>query len=93
MTDFRIDSISRQKPVKLTVNNQTVRAFEGETVLAALIASGFHGFTHYGQNTRPHGALCGMGVCFECRVTIDKIPNVRACMTVVRDGMVIEIDR
>ncbi|HUN24761.1 MAG TPA: (2Fe-2S)-binding protein [Steroidobacteraceae bacterium] len=35
----------------------------------------------------PRGPLCGMGVCFECRVTIDGVPDRRACMELVRDGM------
>lgn len=92
MKDLRIGGRVRNKPVTLVVNNQPVRAFEGETVLAALIASGVMSFTHPDNDSPPHGALCGMGVCFECRVTIDNIPNVRACMTLVRDGMVIDLD-
>jgi NADH dehydrogenase/NADH:ubiquinone oxidoreductase subunit G len=31
-----------------------------------------------------------MGVCFDCLVTIDGVENVRACMTPVKEGMVIE---
>ena len=33
------------------------------------------------------GAFCGMGVCFDCLVCIDGLPNQRACMTKVRAGM------
>ena len=36
---------------------------------------------------QPRGPLCGMGVCFECRVTIDGVANVPACITPVREGM------
>src|SRR5262249_21284850 len=36
------------------------------------------------------GVLCAMGVCFECRVTIDGVAQRRACMETVRDGMAIE---
>ena len=35
----------------------------------------------------PRGLYCGMGVCFECLVIVDGVPNTRACMTWVRDGM------
>jgi predicted molibdopterin-dependent oxidoreductase YjgC len=34
--------------------------------------------------------LCGMGICYECRVTVDGWPQVRSCMTVCRDGMTVE---
>jgi sarcosine oxidase subunit alpha len=33
-----------------------------------------------------------MGVCQECRVTVDGRPDQRACMTAVRDGMEVATD-
>ncbi|MCX5496699.1 (2Fe-2S)-binding protein [Kaistia dalseonensis] len=41
----------------------------------------------------PRGLFCGMGVCFDCLVTIDGRANVRACVTPVRDGMRVETRR
>ena len=38
------------------------------------------------------GGFCGMGVCLECRVTVDGRPGTRACMTEVRDGMEVATD-
>ncbi|MCP5053679.1 MAG: (2Fe-2S)-binding protein, partial [bacterium] len=38
----------------------------------------------------PRGALCGMGICFECIVTVNGIPNTRSCMTEVEPGMTVE---
>jgi predicted molibdopterin-dependent oxidoreductase YjgC len=35
--------------------------------------------------------FCGIGVCFDCIVTIDGIANQRACITQLRDGMRIEV--
>ena len=37
----------------------------------------------------PRGPLCGMGICFECRVTIDGIPHRRACQVFAEPGMVV----
>ena len=37
------------------------------------------------------GLFCGMGVCFDCLVIVDGVPDTRACVTWVRDGM--RIDR
>jgi len=35
----------------------------------------------------PRAPLCGMGICFECRVTIDGRAHCRACQTEAREGM------
>jgi sarcosine oxidase subunit alpha len=61
----------------------------GWTVAAALFAAGclrFRTSTH----GEPRAPLCGMGVCFECRVTIDGVPHRRACLEICCDGMEIE---
>ena len=36
---------------------------------------------------QPRAPLCGMGVCFECRVTIAGVAHQQACMLPVRAGM------
>lgn len=38
----------------------------------------------------PRGLFCGMGVCFDCLVTIDGVADRRACMTPIHDGMRVE---
>jgi aerobic-type carbon monoxide dehydrogenase small subunit (CoxS/CutS family) len=38
----------------------------------------------------PRGVFCGMGVCFDCLVVVDGVPNTRACMTPVAEGMRIQ---
>jgi sarcosine oxidase subunit alpha len=40
----------------------------------------------------PRAPLCGMGVCFECRVCVDGHPHALACMTLARDGMRVNTD-
>jgi D-hydroxyproline dehydrogenase subunit gamma len=40
----------------------------------------------------PRGPLCGMGICFECRVTIDGIPHSPSCQTLCRAGMEVRTD-
>ena len=40
----------------------------------------------------PRGPLCGMGICFECRVTIDDIPHRRACQVFSEPGMVVRTE-
>jgi sarcosine oxidase subunit alpha len=59
------------------------------TLAAALLNVGVAAFRRdLAQNAR--GPVCGMGTCFECRVTVDGVENVRACLELVRDGMSVE---
>ena len=81
----------RGKPVTIFMNGRPVRAFEGETVAAALWAEGVRTLRHSAKNGRPAGMYCGMGVCFGCRATIDGVPNVLACQTAVAEGMRIRL--
>ncbi len=90
MEDLRIDTIKRKQKITLKVNGTEIQAYKGETVLAALIAAGYKTLKNNPVNQEPRGALCGMGVCFECTVTINGVPNIRACMTEVSEGMNIE---
>ena len=38
-------------------------------------------------------ALCGMGICFECRATVNGSPHRRTCQLICREGMVVESER
>lgn len=92
MGALRIKKITRRETVKLTVNGQQITAYRGESVLAALMASGHRTLRNSPVMKGHRGALCGMGVCFECLVNIDGVANRRACMVEVDDGMEIVID-
>jgi D-hydroxyproline dehydrogenase subunit gamma len=76
--------------VAVIVDGETEVAYPGETVATVLLAMGRQTFRHTDQLHAPRGLFCGMGVCFDCLVTIDGQANVRACMTPVRAGMTIE---
>ncbi len=70
----------------IRVDGRSVAVARGSTVAAALLGSGVPAF-RTSVTGEPRGPLCAMGVCFECRVTIDGRPEERACMTLCRDGM------
>lgn len=73
----------------VTIDGEPALAYPGETVAAVLLASGQQTFRHTAEGA-PRGLFCGMGVCFDCLVTVDGQPDVRACMTTVQPGMVVE---
>ena len=89
--DLRISERTRSAPVSIIVNGRRIRAFEGETVHAALVAAGFRVLRESRTGCGGRGVFCGMGVCYECLVTIDGEADRRACMTPVREGMEIMI--
>jgi predicted molibdopterin-dependent oxidoreductase YjgC len=67
---------------------RSVPACEGQSVAAALIAAGER-CLRIDETGRPKGAVCGIGVCWECRCSIDGRADVRACMTPARPGMIV----
>ena len=77
--------------VRLTVNGVVVMMPVGSMVSAAIMKTGAVGFRR-SVTGEPRGPLCGMGICFECRVTIDGEAHCRSCQTVCRDGMDVRTD-
>jgi sarcosine oxidase subunit alpha len=79
------------EPFEITVNGGTRTVAPGVTVAAALLAAGVTAFRR-SVNGEARGPLCGMGTCFECRVTIDGVPHCRSCQTLCRPGMSVVTD-
>ena len=73
----------------IEVDGRPVPAAEGQTVAAALIGAGIAILRHTSSGA-PRGVFCGMGVCFDCLVTVDGLADQRACVTPVRPGMRVE---
>jgi predicted molibdopterin-dependent oxidoreductase YjgC len=59
----------------------------GQSIGAALIAAGVRSWRSTRHTGRPRGVFCGIGVCFDCLVTVDGTPNRRACRIPAQDGM------
>jgi predicted molibdopterin-dependent oxidoreductase YjgC len=92
MQDLRIPTVRRKERLQIQVNGKPVTAYRGETVFAALQAAHYNRFKRSKSLAESRGALCGMGVCFGCLVTINGVRNQRSCMTEVEDRMEVEID-
>ncbi len=83
----------RGRALAVVVDGAALPAYEGESIAAVLLASGRRSTRWTARSGEPRGYFCGMGVCQDCLVTVDGSPNVRACMTTVRDGMRVETQR
>ncbi len=81
--------MSRQ--VTVAVDGKSVSVPPGSTAAAAIAAAGLSQF-RTSVDGRPRGPLCGMGICFECRVTINGRAHRRSCQTVCTAGMEISTD-
>ena len=76
--------------VALVVDGVACTARAGDTVAAAMLAAGRVACRTTPVSGAPRGPYCLMGVCFDCLVTIDGVPNRQACLVTVHDGMRIE---
>jgi predicted molibdopterin-dependent oxidoreductase YjgC len=85
-----LPAIQRGQLVKIIVDGRPIDAYEGETVAAAMLAAGIYTFRQSRKYKEPRSLSCGMGSCMECIVTVDGANSLRACMTPVADGMLIE---
>jgi predicted molibdopterin-dependent oxidoreductase YjgC len=84
-----LDTEQHSPTVEITVDGKSIPAYEGEPILAALIANGIRVNRYTVKNHEPRGLFCGIGQCTDCAMIVDDMPNVRTCITPVRAGMVV----
>lgn len=77
--------------VTVIVNGVSVTMPVGSMVSAAILTAGTTAFRR-SVSGEPRGPLCGMGICFECRVTIDGEAHCRSCQTLCTNGMDVRTD-
>jgi predicted molibdopterin-dependent oxidoreductase YjgC len=80
----------RQDQVRILFDGDPLQALAGETIATALRAHGISVYRTMPESGSPRGLYCGVGRCPDCMMIVDGMLNVRACVTPVRDGMVIE---
>jgi sarcosine oxidase subunit alpha len=77
--------------ITISVNGEPVSVSAGCMVSAAVVISGAGCFRR-SVTGEPRSALCGMGICFECRVTINGRAHVRSCQVPCEAGMDVRTD-
>lgn len=75
---------------QITVDGMTVVVPRGISVAAAMMNAGLS--LRVSVSGEPRAALCGMGICHECRVTIDGRMHQRSCLVSAEPGMKITRD-
>ena len=69
-------------PVRIRFDGTEIEALPGETIAAALAGADIVALRQ-ARSGAPRGPYCGMGVCFDCLVTVNGRANQRACLTMV----------
>src|ERR1700756_5880652 len=90
---FRRSDQDNRPSVQIFVGGVAVAARQGDTVSAALLASGRDVRRATAVSGAPRLPYCMMGVCFDCLVTIDGVGSRQGCLVPVTDGMQVEIQK
>jgi predicted molibdopterin-dependent oxidoreductase YjgC len=73
----------------LTFDGRELPVRQGQSVAAVLLAAGIRSWRTTRFAGRPRGLFCGIGACFDCLVTVNGVPSVRACLAEARPGDVV----
>src|SRR5690625_6115387 len=85
-----LGKLKEEKQVSFQFDGQTYKGIESDTIASALLVNGIRTLRKHEESGNPRGIYCNIGHCFECRVIVNGIPNVRACLTPIENDMVIE---
>lgn len=83
-------ALNRSRTVIISFDGEPIEAYAGDTIGSAVYGSGVRLFSRSFKYHRPRGLLCCNGACPNCLVTVDGVPNVRACTMPVVEGMRVE---
>lgn len=87
-----VAGVERGAAFEFTFEGQSIKAYPGEMIGAALLATGISTFrlTRKGQ---PRGIFCGIGLCYDCLVVVEGKPNCRACLTPAQAGVQVRVQQ
>jgi aerobic-type carbon monoxide dehydrogenase small subunit (CoxS/CutS family) len=83
-------STPAKREVTFTFNGENFKGVEGQSIAAALMATGIRELRKTRFDEEPRLIFCGIGICFDCVVVVDGIANQRACLVEIVDGAKIE---
>ncbi len=82
--------LQKGKIITIDVDGKPIQAVEGEPIAAALMAAGKTIFRYTRKRNEARGVFCAIGQCTDCMMIVDGVPNVRTCITMVKEGMKIQ---
>jgi hypothetical protein len=85
--------LERGRRFEIEVDGNKIIAYEGETIASAILAAGRRTLRYTPQKGHPRGVYCGIGLCHDCIMTVDGIPNTRTCQTLATPGCRVETQK
>ena len=76
--------------VSFTYDGKKIQGYEGEPIAAALRVAGVMAHRYTAKRHEPRGVFCAIGRCTDCVMVVDGKPNVRTCITPLKEGMIVE---
>jgi predicted molibdopterin-dependent oxidoreductase YjgC len=93
MTHPKANSENGEKKVSFHFNGKELFARRGVSIAAALIDNDERITRTTRINQQPRGIFCGIGICFDCLITVDGLSDQRACLTEITQGMQVETEK
>ena len=75
------------KLVLFKFDGKEIEGFEGEPIAVSLKAQGLMVHRYTKKEHKPRGVFCAIGRCTDCVMIVAGVPNVRTCITPLREGM------
>ena len=70
--------------ISFTFNGDSYEGAQGQSIAAALMASGVRELRITRFHNEPRLIFCGIGVCFDCVVVVNGVANQRACLVEIQ---------
>jgi len=85
-----LGKIENNNYVSFIFNNKVYKGLENESLAAALLSHGIRTLRYHEDSGSPRGFYCNIGHCYECRVSVNGQSGIRACVTPIKEGMIVE---
>lgn len=85
-----INNYDKGKLVKFEYDGKIVEGYEGEPIAVALKANGVMIHRYTSKKHEPRGMFCAIGRCTDCVMIVDGSPNVRTCITPLKEGIKVQ---
>jgi aerobic-type carbon monoxide dehydrogenase small subunit (CoxS/CutS family) len=82
-----LGDLETRRDVVVYFDGKPLMAREEEPIAAALMSAGIRVFRKTKKRGESRGVFCAIGRCTDCMMVVDDVPNVRTCITPVREGM------
>lgn len=79
------------RPITVSLDGEAVQGLEGQSIAGVLLAADRLSWRTTADGRRARGVFCGIGVCFDCMVTVNGLRDVRACQRTAVDGDVLTV--